>query len=167
MIRWSVKHLAFLSISLAVALVLSYIESLIPLPIPLPGVKLGLANLITLLLIKDEKPYTVIALSLCRVGLSSLLFGSFLSFLYSLAGALISFIILMLLRNLCPGKITFIGLSVCAACAHNIGQTAVACLILNSLSMLAYLPLLLLCAVVAGCAVGICANIIYPRLKKK
>ena len=166
MTRSLAKRVAFYAAALALAMALSYIEILLPLPIPLPGVKLGLANLITLLLLIDEKPQYVLLLLLCRVTLCALLFGTFISFIYSASGALLSFVAMLFIKKLYPGKISFLGVSVIGACAHNIGQVIAACFILGSSAMLIYLPALLVCAVITGSAVGICANLLAPRLKK-
>ena len=166
MTRSPAKRVAFYAAALILSLALSYLEILLPLPIPLPGVKLGLANLITLLLLIDEKPQYILLLLISRVILCALLFGTFISFIYSLSGAALSFAGMLLIKRLYPKRISLVGVSVTGACMHNIGQVIAACMILGSAKMLYYLPPLILVAIVTGFVVGLCANILSPRLKK-
>jgi len=146
----------------AVSLLFSYLETFIPMPIP--GMKIGLANLITLLLLPTLGVPAAAAVSFSRIALSALLFGSPVSFLYSLAGGAVSFAVTALLFRL--RFFGLAGISVLGGVAHNLGQIAVAIFALGTARILALLPWLLLSGVVAGLVVGLLGAVILPRLPR-
>ena len=101
------------------ALIFSYVESLIPIPIPIPGIKLGLANLLTVILLYAVGPWEAFAVNVVRVVLSGFLFGSLFAILYSLAGCAVSFLAMAALKK--SGRFSAVGVSIAGGSAHNIG----------------------------------------------
>lgn len=138
------------------ALALSYLEAIIPvsLLIPIPGFKLGLANIVVILAFYRNSPSCALSVSACRVVLSSLLFGSLASFAFSISGAAFSFASLLLTAYALRGKVSFIGVSVLSALAHNIGQAAAAVIMLRSFAVLFYFPALVISALITGIITG-------------
>jgi len=140
----------------ALAMILSFIESQIPAFVAIPGIKVGLANIAVIFALYRFGFKEALAVSVIRVVLSSLLFGSVLSMVYSLAGALISLIgMTLLLRTAFFGTM---GVSVAGALLHNLGQTAVAWIILGNRAVVYYLPFLLISAVAGGIVTGLAAS---------
>lgn len=139
------------------ALSLSYLEAVIPfsLLIPLPGIKPGLANIVTILALYRYSPKSAIMISMCRIFLSALLFGTVNSFVFSLFGAVLSFASLVVTAYASKGKMSFIGISVVSAVFHNMGQMAAALIMLHSLSILYYLPTLLISSLITGTLTGV------------
>lgn len=161
------KRIATLSVFTALSLCVWYLESLIPLPLPLPGFKLGLANIFTLLgIVYFGKRDTALIISV-RLILSALIAGNFLSLLYSAAGAFLAYGIACILRGIYPKKVSLIGISVACATMHNIGQVTIACIIMGSFAYYSYLPLLILCGMVTGTAVGLVSAICFKRINVK
>ena len=115
-----------LAIFTAIAFIFSYIESLFPLPIPFPGIKLGLANLVIVLVLYKNGFCQALSVSIVRGLLNAFTFGSLFGFLYSLAGSVLSLIIMNLLKNKTHLHISAFGVSVAGGITHNIGQFAVA-----------------------------------------
>lgn len=151
----SVRRVAYFAVLTAIAVILSIIESMLPLPAPAPGVKLGLANMVTLILLLDEpNPICAIGVTVLRCLLSSLLSGVFSTLLFSMAGGLISCILMWFLLHF---NYTFspIGISVAGAIAHNAVQLGIASLIARTPAVFGYLPILLISGIVAGVATGI------------
>ena len=146
----------------ALAMVLSYIETLVPSPIALPGVKLGLANLVVIFALYRMGAGPAAALSLLRVVLVSASFGSAYSFWYSLAGAALSLGVMALLRRW--DWLSEVGVSIAGGVCHNLGQIAVAALVLRSAAAVYYLPALLLSGLAAGAAVGAAAAVLIRRV---
>ena len=156
------RRVAVSAVLCAASLLFSYLESFIPMPIP--GMKIGLANLIPLLLLPTLGAPTAACVSLLRIGLSALLFGSPVSFLYSLAGGVVSFAVTWL-----AFRFRFFGLagiSILGGVCHNLGQIVVAIFALGTHRILVLLPWLLLSGTVAGLAVGLLASYVLPRLRK-
>ena len=127
--RISTKKIALCGVLTALAMIFSYIESVIPVPIPVPGIKLGVANIavITILYVLGVKEAIVI--NLLRIVLTSLLFGNVNSFLFSISGAALSLTIMIIMKKL--DFFSCIGVSVCGGVMHNIGQI-IACLLYTS-----------------------------------
>ena len=135
------KRLVLLAMLTAVAMILSYVESLLP-SVGIPGVKMGLANIAVIFALFRFGWKEAAALSLVRVVLVSLLFGSVGAMLYSLAGAVLSLAVMALLRRI--DRFSTVGISVAGGVAHNAGQILMAMLILQTKQLLGYLPVLLL-----------------------
>lgn len=157
------KKLTTLAITVTLAMALSFLESQIPPFVAIPGVKLGLANIAVIFALYRFGAKEAAAVSALRVFLVGLLFGSFVSTLYSIAGAILSFFVMLLLRRL---KIfSEVGVSVAGGVCHNIGQIAVACVLLETNVILYYLPFLLLSGTVAGVGVGVLSALLVRKLK--
>ena len=157
------SKLALLSLFCAVAMIMSYIEALIPLPLPF-GIKAGLPNIIIVFILYRFGTREAIIVSLIRVILVSLLFGNAMSLAYSLAGAVLSIFLMILLKK--TGWFTTIGVSVSGGIFHNTGQILVACLLLNTIEISSILPLLTITGTVAGILVGICGHLVISRFPK-
>lgn len=150
------KKTAVLSMLTGVALMLSYVESLIPLTPGIPGIKPGLANLAVVLCFYLYGWKEALAVNLARVLLSSLLFGNFYMVLYSLAGAALSFIAMLAARRL--RRFSIVGVSVCGGVFHNIGQLLLAIAVVQTVWVGYYLPWLLAAGCVTGALVGFAAG---------
>ena len=137
----------------ALAMIFSYVEALIPINAGIPGIKLGLANLVVLTGLYYLSPSEVFLVNVCRILLTGFLFGSGMSILYSLAGGVLSFFVMLLLIRL--DLFSPIGVSACGGAAHNTAQLLTACLVLGSSAPLAYLPVLLLAGTASGILMGI------------
>lgn len=162
------RKLSQCGLLVALALVLSLIERLIPLQliVPIAGIKLGLANIVILfaLIMLDIKQTAVIFI--CRIVLSSIFAGSFTGFLFSFLGGLLSIIIMYILLKWEGKLFSFYGISIAGAAAHNIGQIIAAIFILNSVYIVAYLPMLLICSFPLGFITGYTAKIVINHLKQ-
>ena len=158
------KRVAKCGLLIALAMVFSYVEVLIPFNFGIPGIKLGLANLIVVVGFYSMKTTDVIAVSLVRIFLSGLLFGNLMSILYSLSGGILSIIVMLLLKRL--HKFSIVGVSIAGGVFHNIGQIIVAMLILENFAVAVYLPPLLIAGTITGMLIGILAMRMIPVLKK-
>ena len=147
----------------AVAMILSFVESQIPAFVAVPGVKIGLANIAVVFALYRLGWKEAVAISLIRVVLVSILFGSIASLFYSLAGAVLSLTGMGLLKK--TGKFTEIMISVTGGILHNIGQIGMACLILETAALRYYLPFLLISGIIAGIVVGILSAVLVQRIK--
>ena len=161
------KQLALGAVLVAMALGLSYIERFIPLNllVPLPGIKLGLANIITLLVLKNFSAKEAFWVLLARILLVSFAFGQFLSLFYSLAGGILCLLSMWLVNRLLNGSFLFLT-SIFGALFHNLGQLLVAMLLTKSLAVLTYLPFFILSATITGLFTGLCAHFAQKHLGK-
>lgn len=150
----------------AVVMLLSYLEVLLPLNalIPLPGFRLGLANVAVVAVFCLLSPIDAAVVSGVRISLMALLFGTVTSFYFSFMGAILSFLVLMILKWI-GKKCSFVGVSVLCAAAHNTGQIIAAVTLFGTALIPSYLPLLLFASVVYGGVVGILLNLLVPRLE--
>ncbi len=159
-------RLVILSLYVAMALILSYIESLIPLPLPIPGAKIGLPNIITLVsLLTLGWPLTLLVV-IARIFLSGFLFGGGFSIVYSLGGGLLSLLVMSLLLHFFKDKISIILVSVFGAITHNLGQVIVAAIVVQTTSLLLYFLFLMLLAIPTGLFIGITARELMRLLNK-
>ena len=158
------KRAAFLGVFLALALVLSYVESLIPVIIPVPGIKLGLTNIIIVLMLYTMGAKEALAVSVLRVILAGFLFGNLASIIYSLAGGLLSFGVMALLKK--AGRLHIITVSAIGGVSHNLGQVIVAALVVENVSVMYYFPVLMIAGVITGVVIGIVANELIKRVGK-
>lgn len=145
----------------AVAMILSYVESLLP-SVGIPGVKMGLANIAVIFALFRFGWKEAAALSLVRVVLVSLLFGSVGAMLYSLAGAVLSLAVMALLRRI--DRFSTVGISVAGGVAHNVGQILMAMLILQTKQLLGYLPVLAVSGIAGGVLTGLAAALLIRRI---
>ena len=157
------KKLVTLAVTVSVAMILSFVESRIPAFVAIPGVKVGLANIAVIFALYKMGWREAISVSVIRVLLVALLFGSVVSLAYSIAGAVISLSLMILLKKL--GIFTEVAVSVVGGITHNIGQILIAFLLLETSVVFYYLPFLLVSGVIAGIAVGIASALLIKRIK--
>ena len=157
------KKLTVMALTTALAMILSFVESQIPAFVAVPGVKMGLANIAVVFALYKLGWKEAVAISLVRVVLVSMLFGSIASLFYSLAGAVLSLAGMGLLKK--GGRFTEIVVSVAGGILHNIGQIAMASIILETDALRYYLPFLLLSGIVAGVVIGVVSAIMVKRIQ--
>ena len=162
--KWGASAIAKLGLLTAVAIVLGYFEHLLPVT-GIPGVKLGLANTVLLYALYLLDIPSAILLMFLKVGLSGLLYGGPAAMLYSLAGGVLSLVVMILARNM--RGLSVVGVSVLGAVAHNVAQLLVGCLFVEVRAILAYLPVLLLAAAVTGSLTGLIARYTFKSLRPK
>lgn len=159
------KRLAQLGLLTALALIAGYIELLIPVPMGIPGVKLGLANLTILWALYALGPGDALAVNGIRILLSGFLFGNLTMILYSLAGASLSFACMYLAKK--SGHFSLIGVSILGGVMHNVGQLLVAILVLETKSLIYYGPVLLAAGLLTGFLIGILTAEVQKRVHVK
>ena len=157
------KKVAFLGVFLALALIFSYIETWIPNVFGVPGIKLGLANIVIIILLFRFGTKEAYGISVARVILAGFLFGNLASILYGLAGAMLSLTVMLLLKK--TGKFKVITVSAVGGICHNVGQLIVAILVLENYRISYYLPVLLISGLVKGILIGIVAQEVILRLR--
>lgn len=158
------KKIPYYGLFAALAILMGYVEMLIPIPVPIPGVKLGLANVIIIIMLYFMDTKSAFFVSLIRVLLSGLLFAGFAGLLYSLAGAMLSFVVMTFLKK--TNKFSIVGVSIAGGIFHNVGQIVVAALAVENVRMAYYLPFLLVSGVVTGMLIGIVAKTALGYLKR-
>ena len=158
------KKTAFLGLFACLALIFSYVEAIVPLPIPVPGVKLGLANVLIVICLYTYGVKEAVAINFVRIILLAVLFANPYSFIYSLAGAVIS---MALMYPLYKSKgFSIIGVSVAGAVGHNTAQILTAMAVTRIVKLIDYLPVLIISGIITGLIIGIIGRIILPQLKK-
>ncbi len=161
----AVRRMTFLGMALALALICSYVEALIPLPIGIPGVKLGLANVVVVAVLYMNGWKDAALVSAARVMLSGFFFGSLYSILYSLAGAALSLFVMQLLRR--TDALHPVSVSAAGGIAHNVGQFLVAALVVENYRLLYYLPVLFLVGMLTGVLIGIVVTAVLGRIPRR
>lgn len=156
------NRVAYFGVFTALALIFSYVETLIPFHIGIPGVKLGLANLIIVIALYKMSLKETYLLSIVRVLLSGFIFGNYFSIIYSLAGGLLSLTVMALLKK--KGGFSIGGISIAGGVCHNIGQLAAAMLVVETYSVIYYVPVLLVAGMITGLLIGIAAAGMLKRL---
>ena len=156
------NRVAYFGVFTALALIFSYVESLIPIQLGIPGVKLGLANLIIVIALYKMRLSEVFLLSIVRILLSGFLFGNYFSIIYSLAGGLLSLAVMALLKK--TGAFSVMGISMAGGVAHNVGQLVVAMTVVETFSVSYYLPVLLVAGLITGFLIGVAAKEMLKRL---
>lgn len=157
------KRIARYALLVSLAMVLSWLESLVVFPGLLPGMKVGLTNLVVVFALYRMSPRDAAAVSLARVALVSLTFGNAYSFAYSLAGAALSLAVMTGLKK--TGRFSILGVSIAGGVCHNLGQLGVAMAVLGTARLGWYLPWLMAGGVAAGTAVGAAGSIIADRVR--
>jgi heptaprenyl diphosphate synthase len=160
-----IEKLAFLAMTAAIAIVLSFVESQIPAFFTIPGVKLGLANVAIIFALYKMGFFEAVTVSLIRIFTVFLIFGGVMPLLYSLAGAVLSLAVMYVLKRFTP--LSEIGVSVSGGVAHNIAQVTVAAFLFDSNALYLYLPVLLLSGTVAGVLIGIASAVLVKRVNIK
>jgi len=158
------KKIAYLGLLIALAFVFSYIEFLIPVNIGVPGAKLGLANLVIIVALYTLNEKDAFVLSMIRIVLVGFTFANLASMLYSLAGGILSFAAMVIARK--TKKLSITGVSVLGGVFHNIGQIIMAIWVVKTVSLIYYLPVLLVSGIVAGIAIGILGGMVTKRIKR-
>ena len=158
------KKIAFLGLFVALAFVLSYIEFLLPLNIGIPGAKIGIANLAVMVTLYTIGEKNAIALSMIRVVLVGLTFGNVSMMMYSLAGAALSLLAMLISKR--TGKLSMSGVSVLGGVFHNVGQIIVAMFVLETDALIYYLPFLIIIGTITGVVIGIVSGLITVRVRK-
>ncbi len=157
------SRVAYFGVFTALALIFSYVETLIPINFGIPGVKLGLANLIIVVALYKLPLQEVYLLSIVRILLSGFIFGNYFSILYSLAGGLLSLSVMALLKR--RNSFSVMGISVAGGVFHNVGQMTVAMLVVETFSVAYYFPVLMIAGLVTGLLIGVLSNEMLKRLK--
>ena len=158
-------RIAFLSLCITLALILSFVESQIPALVAIPGVKLGLANIVVVFALYKMGWKEAAVISLIRVFLVGLLFGNGVSILYSIVGATVSFAAMVLLKN--TKVFSYTAVSVAGGVLHNMGQIGMACLLMGTDVLKYYAPFLVLSGTLAGIVIGLLAAIMVKRIELK
>lgn len=156
------KKIALIGVFIALAFIFSYIEAIFPIQIPIPGIKIGLANLVVIVSLYLLGENTAFGLAILRIVLVGFTFGNMSTLIYSLAGGLLSYIVMLFAKRL--NLFSCVGVSILGGVFHNIGQIIVAVLIIESSSLFAYLPILFLCGMIAGLIIGILGAAIIKRV---
>ena len=146
------KKIAEVAVFTALALIFSYIEAIIPLNLGIPGVKFGIANIVIVVALYKLGAPEAAGISLIRVIIIGLLFGNIVSLLYSLSGAALSFITMIICKRL---KLSVIGVSAIGGTLHNIGQLICAAAVLQNTAIIYYMPVLVIAGLVTGLLIGI------------
>ena len=158
------KKIAYYGLFASLAMLMSYVELLIPLPMLVPGMKLGFANIIIVMVLYFMDGKSAFFISLVRVVLSGLLFAGFAGLLYSLSGAMLSLGVMVLTKK--SNWFSIIGVSILGGISHNIGQIVVATLVVENLKLLYYIPVLLLFGLLTGAVIGVVSTIGLSYLKR-
>ncbi|MBE6631790.1 MAG: Gx transporter family protein [Ruminococcaceae bacterium] len=160
------KKIAFLGLSAALALLLSYVEFLLP-PIyaAVPGIKLGLPNVVILFVLYSFSFKYAALVSFVRLCVSSLLFGNMMTFVYSFAGALLSLVIMGMLKR--SKLLSSVGVSVAGGISHNLGQILVAAMLLDTPGITGYMIILTLTGTLSGIFIGLCGAFLIKRIPKE
>ena len=161
-----VRKLTELAVLTAVSLIIFVIELQIPNPFPIPGIKLGLANIITVYAVYHYKAHEVAAMVAVRLLLGAVFSGNFMALIYSASGAFLCLVGMLLLRRFIDEKHLWIA-SVLGAVLHNTGQMAAALIVTRTAQLLLYYPFVIGSGGLAGAFTGLCAQIVTTRLKRR
>ena len=159
------QRLATASMFAALAMIFSYIEFLIPFSVGIPGVKLGLPNLIIIIALYKMDTRYAFTINMVRILISGLLFTGAFGTAYSLAGGILSFLLMWMLKK--TDLFSMIGVSMAGGVAHNMGQLLVASLIVSDLKMFLYFPVLMFSGLISGILIGIVAYVLEKKLPQQ
>lgn len=161
------QRLVYISLLAAQAVIISLLERAIPFPFAIaPGAKLGLANVITCVALYTLSTKDAAKVVVIRLVLAALLGGTISTFMYSSAGAVLSFIGMWSVKKLGPSRVSLVGVSVTGAVLHNLGQLLIASSIAQTWTVLLYLPVLSFIGILSGIAIGIFANYLLTHIEK-
>ena len=158
------KRIAYLGLLTALAFVFSYVEFLMPISLGIPGVKLGLANLVIIVAIYTVGAKDAFFLSMVRILLVALTFGNMATVLYSFAGAVLSFLAMLLTKK--TNLLSMKGVSILGGVTHNLGQIITAMILLETSKIFYYFPVLLVAGTVSGLGIGVLASMVTERVQK-
>ena len=157
------KKIAMTGMFVALAMIFSYVEVLIPINLGIPGMKLGLANLVVVVTLYVLGVKTAFAVSIIRILLVSMTFGSLSAMLYSMAGGLLSFGGMVLLKKV--PDLSVVGVSVAGGVLHNAGQVMVAMAVVENVMLVSYFPPLMIAGTITGALIGMVSSKVIPRVK--
>ena len=158
------RNVATYGMLIALAFILSYIESIIPIPVPIPGIKIGLANLVVITALFTMGPKQAFVLSMIRIVLVGFTFGNLSTMMFSFAGGMLSWLLMVAAKRWKGFSMT--GVSILGGIGHNIGQILVAMWVINSSVLLYYLPFLIISGLITGAVIGIVGALITANIKK-
>ena len=157
------NRVAYFGVFTALALMFSYIETMIPIQFGVPGIKWGFANIMIVIMLYKSSAKEALLLSIVRIMLSGFLFGNLSSILYSIAGGVLSLGIMTLLKK--QGGFSVIGVSVAGGVSHNVGQLIVAMLVVETYQVGYYFPVLLVAGVLTGLGTGVVSQEVLKRIR--
>ena len=163
--KYKPKELGIMALFISIGIILQYVENYIMIS-PVPGGKLGLSNIISIINIFMFGGANAMVISLVRAFLGTLITGGVTALPYSISGAFISTLVMSLLRKYCYPRLSMIGMSVIGASLHNVAQICVASLVMSSFYIFSYLPFLLIIAVISGMITGYSAQVFGNRILK-
>lgn len=152
-----------LGLTIALAMIMSYIEALVPLSFAVPGIKMGLANIVIIFVLYKIGTKEAILVSIIRVILVSLLFSNVMAMAYSIAGAVLSLSVMWFLKK--TDKFSFVGVSIAGGIMHNVGQIIMAVILLGTEQIALYLPVLIITGTATGVVIGIVSGLVINRFK--
>ena len=158
------KKVTFLGLSISLAMILSFVESQIPALVAIPGIKVGLPNIVMVFLLYRVGWKETVIVSIIRIILISMLFGNVQTMTFSIAGAALSLFGMILLKKI--GWFSCIAVSITGGILHNVGQIIAACLWTSTAQIAYYLPVLLISGTVAGTLIGILAGMMVKRMER-
>lgn len=158
------KKITIAALMATMALIFSYVEVLIPFTIGIPGIKLGIANIVVIIALYYLNAKYAITINIVRVLIAGLLFNGLFGALYSLAGALVSFLVMVILKK--TNIFSVVGISMAGGVAHNLGQILIAAVLVANIKIFVYFPVLIISGVITGAIIGILAGLILQRLPK-
>lgn len=159
------KQIAEYGLMIALAMVLSYVEFLIPFSVGIPGVKLGLANIVVIFALYRLGIPQAFVISLLRVFLMTFMFGNAFALMYSLSGAILSLLVMVILLK--TKRFSPVGVGAAGGVSHNIGQILCAMVLLETNRLIYYLPVLFVSGTIAGVLIGIISGMLITRIDSK
>lgn len=161
--RRAARIVALYGMLVALAFIFSYVEAMVPVPLPVPGIKLGLANLVTIVSLYTVGIPGAVAVSLVRILLMGFTFGNVFSMAYSMTGGIFSLAVMAAVMK--SGWFSRVGVSIAGGIVHNIGQLCAAAWVTKTMGVFTYLPVLLVAGVVAGALIGLLGNLVVERIE--
>lgn len=156
------KKMTIAALMAALALIFSYVEVLIPFTIGIPGIKLGIANIVIIIALYYLGPKYAITINVVRVLIAGLLFNGLFGALYSLVGAVVSFIVMVVLKK--TDVFSIVGVSMAGGVAHNLGQILVAAVLVANVRIFIYFPVLIISGVITGAVIGVVSGVMLKKL---
>lgn len=153
---------AYLGVFLAAAMICSYVETLIPFHFGIPGVKLGLTNIVVIMMLYLTGAREAFLVSMVRILLTGLLFGNIFSIIYSLSGGILSFLVMFLLKK--TDRLGCVSVSTAGGISHNLGQILAASLLIHDFHIMYYIPVLLIAGLITGLLIGLLGQELILRL---
>lgn len=158
------RRLTISALLVALAMIFSYIEALIPFNFGIPGIKLGLANLVVVVALYLLGAKQAFMISMVRILLVAFTFGSLAALFYSIAGGILSFAVMALCRKI--KGLSVMGISVAGGVSHNIGQIVVAIFVVENMNLILYVPVLIIAGIVTGLLIGLVSGMVLPAVRK-